>query len=106
MNQFVLLTLIDIGLDHDRNPNQKKNYESLVQTLQLRTQIEPIITIKQKFNDTMPFEGLSNRDPVWSLIFGVEYPEYYGTQLELVNSDLNYVPCILGIGESKKIKEP
>lgn len=105
MNQFVLLTLIDIGLDQDRNANQKKNYESLIQTLQLRTQIEPIITVKQKFDESMPFK-LSNRDPVWSMIFRVETPEYYGTQLELVNSDLNYVPCILGLGESRKVKEP
>ncbi len=103
MSQFSLVTAVDIGADLDRSIEQKKNYESLVQTLQLRTQIEPIITVKttnKKINGLFAF--LSDHDPVWIFCFSVEQVDYFDSSI--VDSDLNYIPCILGLGESKKVK--
>lgn len=101
----MLITAVDIGVDLDRTPEQKKNYESLIQTLQLRTQIEPLITVKvtNKKADS-PFAGLSDRDPVWIVYFDVEQDYTYESNIESIYSDIDYVPCIAGLSEARKAK--
>ena len=107
MSQFMLITAVDIGVDLDRTPEQKKNYESLVQTLQLRTQIEPMITVKMSNKKAgSPFQLLNDRDPIWTIYFNVEQDYAYENDLETINKDLDYIPCIAGLQESRRIKIP
>lgn len=101
----MLITSIDIGVDSKRSSEQKKNFESLIQTLQLRTQIEPIITVKtsnKKINNM--FADLTDRDPVWIIYFNVDQGHVYEHELESINADLDYIPCITGLEESRRNK--
>jgi len=105
MSQYMLITAIDIGVDMNRSFEQKKNYESLIQTLQLRTQIEPMITVKMSNKKAgNPFQLLADRDPVWIIYFNVEQDYAYETDIESINKDLDYIPCIAGLSESRRVK--
>lgn len=101
----MLITAVDIGVDPDRSFEQKKNYESLIQTLQLRTQIEPMITVKMSNKKAgNPFQLLADRDPVWIIYFNVEQDYAYESDIDSINKDLDYIPCISGLNESRKVK--
>lgn len=100
----MLVTAIDLGVDQARSLEQKKNYESLIQSLQLKTQIEPMLTVVTTNNKMDNVFNIKKTDPVWVFCFAVEQIDYF--DLDSINSDINYIPCILDLSESSSIKQP
>jgi hypothetical protein len=98
MNQYAVVTKIDVGLDQTRNRYQKKNFESLVQILQIRTQIESLIVVKKTRGQEDIFKS-SPKSPTWLLIFNVEQGEYFEQAFDSIIQDIDYVPCITGLEE-------
>lgn len=98
MNQYAVVTKVDLGLDQSRSRHQKKNYESLIQILQLRTQIESLVVVK-KTKGREDIFTCTNRSPTWLLVFNVEQGEFFEQSFHSIIQDLDYVPCITGLEE-------
>ena len=82
--------------------NQQRNYDTVVQTLSLRSQ--PINVKVIKLLDAPCLYGLGNNLPelinIWEMTFDIEHDAAYGQNCELALNDLNYVPIINGLTET------
>lgn len=112
-NSWIGMSLIDItptGITRGESDarNQQRNWESLVQALSLKTQIEVIIYPEkvENFNFTHTSVFGSFYTPIqtiWAFGFYSEADIY--TE-ELLNSDCNEIPMILGLEETAKFILP
>lgn len=75
----------------NKRRRQQNNLETIIQCLCMRAQPENITTpVKKK--------------GVWSFYFVVQDPTVYGNNLELLTSELEGIPMITGLDETKSLK--
>jgi len=111
--KFQLYTLIDITETHGRRGdadyivNQQQNFLTVLQTIGLR--VNPIYSVSPiKFTDK-PINyklGSAYKDQhqIWSFIFEIEHEN--ALSVEMLRSDFNLIPIILGLDETAPIKIP
>lgn len=85
--------------------NQQRNYDTLIQTLSLRSQPTNIFVSKIfACPHTQPY-GLGKNLPevssIWSMEFDIEHEGAFGQNCELVLKDLNYIPILNGLEETE-----
>lgn len=83
--------------------NQQRNFDTLLQTLGLRSQ--PLnISVKHFYNRPDVY-GLGKNLPemanIWEMEFDIEHKEAFGKNCEIALEDLNYVPIINGLNETE-----
>lgn len=113
LHRHLLFTTVDITQTNVRTKsdiddwslqrNQQRNFDTVVQTLGLRSQ--PInINVMQIVNDPRLF-GLGSNLPetcnIWQMQFDIEHEDAFGENCEVALKDLNYVPLINGLTETE-----
>lgn len=104
--KFSVETLIDItetgarkGTGDAKAYNQQQNFQTVIQTIGLRVNIEiiqkPTVETKSAKSFGKTFSG---KHKVWSFIFDVEYAD--ALDLEMLENDFDLVPIILGLEET------
>jgi hypothetical protein len=89
--------------------NKQRNWETLLQTISLRTQIDNIQILPANKCDIAQYKfgkGYTGLQTVWAFRFSVEYAEVFdknGLRLAALTEDVNNVPCILDLTETVKI---
>ncbi len=88
--------------------NQQRNFDTLIQTLGLRSQ--PLnISVKQFSHSPLEY-GLGKNLPeianIWEMEFDIEHKDAFGKNCEIVLEDLHYVPIINGLNESEPAFPP
>ena len=115
IKSLVVQTLVDItktGILSTKDPsqlkerNQQRNWETITQVLNLRTQLldlsDPILTLEQmeKHNFGSVYKG---KRRVWTFTFDIEFSDIFGNKddpLKLLRYDFEMVPIITGLNES------
>lgn len=107
--KFEILTLIDITeTGQHRGPdklavNQQANYNTVIQTIGLRINPNPIFVEVE----LMPIKGLGfgnsfkGNHNCWNFLFDVEYEE--GLNLQMLEEDFHLVPVITDLNETINI---
>ena len=107
--KFILTTVVDITEtnarrgDDKRLINQQANYHTLVQTIGLRVNINPISCSSQVSNiDKFGFgSNIKGKQRYWEFAFEVEYED--ALTLEMLILDFDLVPIITELDETAKI---
>lgn len=108
--KFKLYTLVDMtetgehrGIDYKKT-NQQSNYNTVIQTLNLRTNIIPVKLSKILLNTSeMKFGTEYNgRHMVWSFLFDVDYGLHC---VDHMVEDFTLVPIILNLDETAPLKK-
>lgn len=116
LHEYIGHTLVDItstgALSSDnKSRNQQRNWETVVQTLGLRTQtfmltaacvleLDLSMPNKTKFG-----EIFTGKQFVWSFKFGTEHPEVFEndkSNIGLLEEDFSDVPFVAGLSETVK----
>jgi hypothetical protein len=89
--------------------NQQRNFDTLVQTIGLRSQ--PInIYVSQNSKDSPVAYGLGKNlleiSSIWQMLFDIEHENAFGKDCDLLLKDLNYVPIINGLTETQPAFPP
>lgn len=101
-----------IGLDFQRN--QQRNWETVLQTLSLRTQptiiANPVVIELTEYNTGLLFgEYFSAPQKAWRFQFTADFIDSYATEagpLSGLISDFKEIPVITGLDESAKFILP
>jgi hypothetical protein len=84
--------------------NQQRNFDTLVQTIGLRSQ-PTNIHVGQNCMGNPTVYGLGKNLPesvnIWEMLFDIEHKDPFGKECELLLKDLNYVPIINGLAETE-----
>lgn len=84
--------------------NQQRNFDTLIQTIGLRSQPTNIYVSQNCMGNPIEY-GLGKNLPeissVWEMSFDVEHEDPFGKECELLLKDLNYVPIINGLNETE-----
>ena len=109
--RFMVLTLVDITQTNARRADgdkfaysQQQNYNTLVNTMGLRTNILPLSDIKIEDRELEPNEfgkEYSGTHKVWSFPFEVEAED--SLSIEMLEQDFDLVPVITDLDETVKI---
>jgi hypothetical protein len=109
--RFMVLTLVDITQTNARRADgdkfaysQQQNYNTLVNTMGLRTNILPLSDIKIEDRELEPNEfgkEYSGTHKVWSFPFEVEAED--SLSIEMLEQDFDLVPVITDLNETVKI---
>jgi len=109
--RFMVLTLVDITQTNARRADgdkfaysQQQNYNTLVNTMGLRTNILPLSDIKIEDRELEPNEfgkEYSGTHKVWSFPFEVEAED--SLSIEMLEQDFDLVPVITNLNETVKI---
>ena len=109
--RFMILTLVDITQTNARRADgdkfaysQQQNYNTLVNTMGLRTNILPLSDIKIEDRELEPNEfgkAYSGTHRVWSFPFEVEAED--SLTIEMLEQDFDLVPVITNLNETVKI---
>ena len=93
--------------------NQQRNWETVLQTLGLRTQplaIHGPVVTESNLNDGWEFgESYQGRHKIWIWTFGVEHEDVYGSgddPLNMLLKDFEQVPIVCGLDESARFMLP
>jgi hypothetical protein len=118
---FTGYTLVDItatGVTHYRpdqeyQRNQQRNWETVLQTIGLRTQpmmVKGPVVLETNLNDGWEFgENYQGSHCVWAWTFGVEHEDVYGTYDDATAGllkDFEQVPVITGLDETARFMLP
>lgn len=83
--------------------NQQRNFDTVIQTLSLRSQ--PTNIKVGKLIDYPCLYGLGKNLPelinIWEMMFDIEHEGAYGKDCVLALNDLNYVPILNGLTETQ-----
>lgn len=118
LHRHILYTTVDITHtnvkiktaidDWSLQRNQQRNYDTLVQTLGLRSQ--PINIHVRQFNGNPHNFYLGKNLPeicnIWEMEFDIEHEDALGENCEVALKDLNYVPLINGLNETQPAFPP
>lgn len=111
--KFRLQTLVDITETKTRRTDENKfayrqeaNFQTVLQTIGLRVNVlysespkcEEITLGKIGFGDK--YKG---KHKVWSFLFDIEYEG--GLTIDMLNSDFDLIPIILGLNETAKLEQ-
>ena len=109
--RFIVSTLVDITETNARRADgdkfaysQQQNYNTLVNTMGLRTNILPLSDIKIEDRELEPNEfgkEYSGTHKVWSFPFEVEAED--SLSVEMLEQDFDLVPVITDLDETIKI---
>ena len=109
--RFMVLTLVDITQTNARRADgdkfaysQQQNYNTLVNTMGLRTNILPLAAMKIEDRELEPNEfgkEYSGTHKVWSFPFEVEAED--SLSIEMLEQDFDLVPVITDLNETVKI---
>ena len=109
--RFIVSTLVDITQTNARRADgnkfaysQQQNYNTLVNTMGLRTNILPLadIKIENRLLDADEFgSSYTGEHTVWSFPFEVEAED--SLTVEMLEQDFDLVPVITGLDETIKI---
>jgi len=107
--KFVAKTLIDVtetgarkGTSEIKAVNQHQNFLTVLQTIGLRVNINVESSPKCSQESTKEFGSLyKGKHSVWTFEFEVEYQD--ALSIEILESDFDLVPVILGLDETAKI---
>jgi len=103
---------VDNEASWNRSRNQQRNFETIIQTIGLRSQLMFIgtpVTVEIDLADLNFGKEFSGLQKVWNFDFAVEHVDVFtrgDNQLILLEEDLNLVPCILRLTETVNIKNP
>lgn len=118
---YQVYTLVDItptgrtiySREHELERNQQRNWETILQLINLRTQTEILKTANSVKNiknlDQVFGVNYTGKHRVWSFKFSVDYAEVYreGADLYgLLKSDFKLTPVILGLTETAHPNQP
>lgn len=122
MESYRLYTLVDItqtnvsrGPGNDLKRDQQRNFQTLIQTLGLRTQplnvTQPIMFQKGTiFEDKINLGGMYvGEHRIWTMDFSVEFEGIFknaNSHVGLLLEDLNEVPIINGLEETARFILP
>jgi hypothetical protein len=81
---------IDTVDEWDVKRKQQNNLETVIQVLSMRASI-------------LDMSVVTHNNDVWSFTFEVEDLLVYGTELELLKQELEGIPMITGLSETKKL---
>jgi len=106
---FIIKTVVDVtetsarrGSDKKKE-NQQANYNTMIQTIGLRINPEPVKN-ESEILDTTDLDFGSNvkgKQRVWTFTFENTYAD--GLTLDMLKSDFNLVPVITGLDETALI---
>lgn len=82
---------IDTVETWDTMRRQQNNLETVIQMLSMRASILEMSPVK-------------NNKGIWSFTFEVEDPLVYGSELELLTQELEGIPMVTGLNETKKLE--
>ena len=107
--KFKLTTVVDITEtnarrgDDKRLVNQQANYYTMLQTIGLRVNIDPISCVAQLGSiDKLSFgTAIKGKQRYWEFMFEVEYED--ALSLDMLVLDFDLVPIITGLDETAKI---
>lgn len=109
--RFIVSTLVDITQTNARRADgdrfaysQQQNYNTLVNTMGLRTNILPLAEIKIETRELETGEfgaAYTGEQKVWSFPFEVEAED--SLTIEMLEQDFDLVPVITGLNETVKI---
>ena len=107
--RIMITTVVDITEtnarrgDDKRHVNQQANYHTLIQTIGLRVNINPISCEQQVSNiDKFGFgSSIKGKQRYWEFMFEVDYED--ALSLDMLVSDFDLVPIITGLDETAKI---
>jgi hypothetical protein len=107
--KFKLTTVVDITETHarrgddKREVNQQANFHTIVQTIGLRVNINPVSCISQTSNiDKFGFgSNIKGKQRYWEFTFEVEYED--ALTIEMLVLDFDLIPIITELDETAKI---
>ena len=117
---YQVATLVDItetgitkySIENDRERNQQRNLETIVQIFGLRTQLmrvdqtQIIVDIVAKYNFGTSYTG---KHRIWFLEFDAEYQDVYrhlDNHTKILEDDIEQVPFITNLDESADFPVP
>lgn len=122
MQQYLYVghTLVDVTktnqknnvAGHEKERNQQRNWETLVQVLGLRTQLTLLDDPKPATMDVGSLQfgtDFAGEQTVWQFRFGTETPDVYSTPdspVGALEKDCASVPVILGLDETAELSTP
>lgn len=101
----------DISLEHHWNHsrNQHRNWQTIVQLLGIRSQVDDLTTsqcfINQDLRDYKFGKRYLGNHNIWSVGFSLNAfreVEQFETALEVLKNDFSHVPLIVGLNETTK----
>jgi len=105
--------VIDDEISWSRSRNQQRNFETIIQTIGLKSQITHLQVPIDNLVDLQELgcfgKSFKGKRKVWTFTFAVEHIDVYkkdGESLLLLPADVNLIPCILDLTETAKIKYP
>ena len=118
LHRHILFTTVDITNtnvkiktnidDWSLQRNQQRNFDTLIQTLGLRSQ--PLNIQLRSFQQNPQLYGLGKNLPefcnIWEMIFDIEHEDAFGEDCKVALNDLNYVPVINGLTETQSAFPP
>jgi hypothetical protein len=105
--KFKLTTVVDITEtnarrgDDKRLVNQQANYYTMLQTIGLRVNIDPIGCIAHVGNVNKFGTNIKGKQRYWEFIFDIEHED--ALSLDMLVTDFDLVPIITGLDETAKI---
>jgi len=119
-NTYHVCTLVDItetgitkySIEHDRERNQQRNLETIVQIFGLRTQLMRIDQTQIIVDDVKKYDLgaiYKGKHRIWFLEFDVEYQDVYrylDNHTKILEDDIEQVPFITNLDESAYFPVP
>lgn len=116
LHRYTVHTLIDItktGVvnyikDHEKERNQQRNWETVLQLLSLRAQLIYVDYIGNQLADIKDFSfgiNYKGEHKIWTFNFAIEHEEVFAIQHDrygALKQDFRLSPIILGLDETAK----